>query len=215
MKAVGDLDLGTLKIGVSEEHDLDLEGTTAGARTQAETTVKPIAVPTPSTAIDINVYTPSVSADGVWTLSEMDIEWIAEGCAILGCGGGGATYSAFLMGRQAIRDGHKIKVVDIDYLQKDSRDAWVLPCGFMGSPSVSSERIPSGAEIPTAGRNLVKFLGIEKISALVSDEIGGKNGLEPMLLATEGDFDLPVVDGELSNESSGQELLTGLIAEFI
>ncbi len=100
------------------------------------------------------------------------------------------------MARQAIRSGHKIKVVDINYVQKVSPDAWVLPCGFMGSPSVSSERIPSGDEIPTAGRNLVRYLGLEKITALISDEIGGKNGLEPMLLATEPDFDIPIVDGK-------------------
>ncbi|KLO06736.1 DUF917-domain-containing protein [Schizopora paradoxa] len=198
VKAVGDLDLGALKVDPSEEQNSDLESATI-TDVQAKNMVKPVAAPTQSktNAVDINTYTPSVSSDGIWTLSETDIEWIAEGCAILGCGGGGATYSAFLMARQAIRAGHKIRVVDIEYLLQNSRDAWILPCGFMGSPSVSSERIPSGVEIPTAGRNLVKFLGIEKISALISDEIGGKNGLEPMLLATETDFNLPIVDADL------------------
>lgn len=31
-----------------------------------------------------------------------------------------------------------------------------------------------------------------------SDEIGGKNGLEPMLLASRNEFDRPVIDGEPS-----------------
>ncbi|KAL5514548.1 hypothetical protein ACEPAG_1864 [Sanghuangporus baumii] len=151
-------------------------------------------------------YCPGVSSDGVWTLSETDVEWLAEGCAVLGCGGGGATYAAFLMAREAIRRGRRIRVVSADYLLKedgpsssDKHDDWVMPCGFMGSPSVSSERIPSGQEIPTACISSMRFLGISKqqIVAVISDEIGGKNGLEPMLLAAQGGFDYPVVDGDL------------------
>ncbi|KAH8112959.1 DUF917-domain-containing protein [Phellopilus nigrolimitatus] len=129
-------------------------------------------------------------------------QWLAEGCAVLGCGGGGATYAAFLMARQALRSGRTIRVVSIDSLLecKDAHpDSWVMPCGFMGSPSVSSERIPSGQEIPTACIQSMRFLGIKKdqVAAVISDEIGGKNGLEPMLLAAREEFDLPVVDGDL------------------
>ena len=38
------------------------------------------------------------------------VEWIAEGCAILGTGGGGSSYPPFLMSRQALREGKEILV---------------------------------------------------------------------------------------------------------
>lgn len=101
------------------------------------------------------------------------VEWLADGCAVMGCGGGGATYAAFLMARAAVRAGRRIRVVGIDYLlsgESARPDAWIAPCGFMGSPSVSSERIPSGEEIPTACVSLRRFLGLEDgdIAALIS-----------------------------------------------
>lgn len=37
-------------------------------------------------------------------------EWIADGCGVLGTGGGGSTYPPFLMARQLLRDGKKIRV---------------------------------------------------------------------------------------------------------
>lgn len=93
-------------------------------------------------------------------------EWIADGCALLGCGGGGATYPAFLMARESVRKGHKIRVVSAEYFK--DQDVWVLPCGFMGSPSVSTERIPSGQEIPSACTNLTRYLGVESMAAIIS-----------------------------------------------
>ena len=91
----------------------------------------------------------------------------------MGCGGGGATYAAFLIARAAIRAGRTIRVVSADYLLSGDLaqpDAWIAPCGFMGSPSVSSERIPSGEEIPTACISLRRFLGLKDsdIAALIS-----------------------------------------------
>ena len=70
------------------------------------------------------------------------------------------------MARQSVRQGRKIRVISADAV--NDPDAWILPCGFMGSPSVSSERIPSGEEIPTACNSLMKFLGVDKIAAIIS-----------------------------------------------
>ena len=95
------------------------------------------------------------------------LEWIAEGCAGLGCGGGGATYPAFLVAREALRAGKKIRVVDYTYFEGRPL-AWLQPCGFMGSPSVSSERIPSGNEVLEASANLQKYLGVDDIAAIIS-----------------------------------------------
>jgi hypothetical protein len=46
-------------------------------------------------AFDIEAYRPKV-VDRLWTVSEKDLEWMATGCYILGTGGGGTPYPAFL-----------------------------------------------------------------------------------------------------------------------
>lgn len=37
-------------------------------------------------------------------------EWIAEGCGVLGTGGGGSPYPPFLVARQMLREGKSIQV---------------------------------------------------------------------------------------------------------
>lgn len=51
---------------------------------------------------------------GDWILSEWDILCLSVGCAILGCGGGGNTYSATVMALRAVRQGKKIRIVKPD-----------------------------------------------------------------------------------------------------
>ena len=81
--------------------------------------------------VDIDTYKPTILPSRAWKLSETDLgtcfiavshsetvglhalpisEWIAEGCAVLGTGGGGSSYPAFLMSRQALREGKQILV---------------------------------------------------------------------------------------------------------
>lgn len=79
-------------------------------------------------AIDIETYKPTILPNRAWKLTELDLgkhfsscviskassdtitEWIAEGCGVLGTGGGGSPYPPFLMARQALRDGKEIFV---------------------------------------------------------------------------------------------------------
>lgn len=49
---------------------------------------------------------------GVWTLSEHDVECLATGAAILGCGGGGSPYCGQLRAIQLIRSGKAIKIIN-------------------------------------------------------------------------------------------------------
>ena len=67
---------------------------------------------------------------------------------------------------QILRDGGRVRIVDESYFTE--RNAMVLPVGFMGSPSVSFERIPAGTEIPTASKALMKFCSVERVDAVVS-----------------------------------------------
>ncbi|KAH9835241.1 hydantoinase/oxoprolinase [Rhodofomes roseus] len=134
-------------------------------------------------SIDIEKYKPTIRPDRSWVLSELDLEWIAEGCGVMGTGGGGSTYPPFLMARQKMREGKEILVVDPDDVPED---AYFLRCMFMGSPSVSSERLQGGTELPAAVRALTTYMGLkldDDVYGVISDEIGGGNGLEPIIVA--------------------------------
>ena len=104
-----------------------------------------------------------------------------------------------------MREGKVIRVVDADFVTNSSeysQDTLIFPLGFMGSPSVSYERIASGGEIITACDYLRRYSGVEgkeRAEFVISLEIGGKNGLEPLLLASRrygSSMDCFVIDGE-------------------
>ena len=68
-------------------------------------------------ACQLNVYFSDVCIDeatGEWILSEYDVECIAIGAGILGCGGGGNPYLGKLAALQQIRSGKKIRVISAD-----------------------------------------------------------------------------------------------------
>ncbi|KAG9221349.1 hypothetical protein CCMSSC00406_0009989 [Pleurotus cornucopiae] len=134
----------------------------------------------PESPVDVNTYRPTIRADQVWVLSEIDLEWIGEGCNILGAGGGGPSYPAFLMARQLLREGKSILVVDAVNVPQD---ALFARCCFMGSPSVSSERIQGGVEILAAMQALKQFMGFDDFFGTISDEIGGGNGIQPLIMS--------------------------------
>lgn len=152
--------------------------------------------------LDLAKYRPVVTANGEWELSELDLgpsqcriplppgshtlaEWIAEGCGILGTGGGGSTYPPLLEARDLLRQGHKIRIIDPTAAPQDAQ---ILRCAFMGSPSVTVststtarricrvdapmqlERLNGGNEMPTAIDALLKYLKIDDFYATASDE---------------------------------------------
>ena len=49
---------------------------------------------------------------GEWVLSEQDLECLAIGAGILGCGGGGSPTVGHLLAVRALKDGQKIRVVN-------------------------------------------------------------------------------------------------------
>lgn len=125
-----------------------------------------------------------------WLLTENDLRSIAIGASILGTGGGGSTYLAYLMVREQIRSGRQVRIIQTDALTDSDL---VLPLGGIGAPTVGIERMDNGDE----GTRLVAAIENvtnKRVTALVADEIGGGNGLIPMLTAAQ--LDLPVVDGD-------------------
>lgn len=110
------------------------------------------------TATTMSEYRPTVK-NGEWFLSEIDVEWLATGCYILGCGGGGNPQHAFLALRNIIREGHKVRVVDL----KDMTDKGLcLWGGGIGSPEVSMERL-IGEEYNQACRELIEFMRVRTV----------------------------------------------------
>ncbi|KIP10827.1 hypothetical protein PHLGIDRAFT_22081 [Phlebiopsis gigantea 11061_1 CR5-6] len=138
--------------------------------------------------INIEEYVPLITDNRQWVLSELDLEWIADGCGVLGTGGGGSPYPPFLVARQLLRDGRSIKVS-----QHTSLDLpWIV---HIDAYLVSNERLQGGAEIPASSRELMIYMHMPDYYGAISDEIGGGNGIQPMIIAAE--LDKPVLDADL------------------
>lgn len=145
------------------------------------------------TAADIEAYKPKVEGQ-YWTLSELDLEWIADGCYILGTGGGGNPATTMLAIRELVRAGATVRVMDVDSLPENSKVIWG---GGIGSPEVVLERL-DGGDPSEATRELMSFLKMEKgsVGGLAALEIGGGNGMHLMATGCSAYLDLPIVDGD-------------------
>lgn len=76
------------------------------------------------------------------------------------------------------------------------RDSDVCVMGsWFGAPSVSSERLSAGTELALAIESCAQVTGKKDFHAIVTDEIGGGNGLSAFPSGVM--YDIPVVDGDL------------------
>ncbi len=120
-----------------------------------------------------------------------DTAALALGAGILGTGGGGNTYIGRLkLDRQLQLSGKPCPVLDVGQLPDD---ALVVGVGMMGAPTVGIEKIEAGNEVARAVQALASHLR-RGFDALVINEIGGSNALEPLLSALQ--LGLPVLDGD-------------------
>ena len=125
----------------------------------------------------------------MWQLTEPDLEAIAIGAGILGTGGGGNPYVGRLRARQAMREHGPVSVLDPDEVPEDAR---IVCVGGIGAPTVGIEKMRD-YQAYHALRALEDFTGV-KATALISNEIGGSNSLEPLIPASI--TGLPVVDAD-------------------
>ena len=125
-----------------------------------------------------------------WVLSEQDVLDLATGAGVLGTGGGGNPYLAYLHVRELVRAGATITVVSASTLLDTDL---ICPVGGMGAPTISIERLPNGGEYLGALRALEAVLG-HSVTHVSSSEIGGANALRPLAVAARAG--LPVVDGD-------------------
>jgi uncharacterized protein len=119
-----------------------------------------------------------------------ELRAMARGCAILGAGGGGDPYLGLLQALQASEDYGPVPVVSLDELPDDSL---IMPCGGIGAPTVSVEKIENGDEGARLRLHLEAVTG-GTVSALMPAEIGGSNGLVPVCWAAR--MGLPVLDAD-------------------
>ena len=125
----------------------------------------------------------------MWQATENELESIAIGAGILGAGGGGNPYIGQLRARQAIRRWGPVDVLAPDELPEDAR---VVCVGGIGAPTVGIEKVRD-LQSYHALRAIEDFTG-EQATALISNEIGGSNSVEPLIAAAVAG--LPVVDAD-------------------
>lgn len=123
-------------------------------------------------------------------LDSSALQAIARGAAILGAGGGGDPYIGLQMALQALETNAPARLMDLDDLPEDGL---LMPCGGMGAPTVSIEKIPNGDEGQRLREQVERHFG-RPIVALMSSEIGGSNALLPIAWATS--MGLPVADAD-------------------
>ena len=119
------------------------------------------------------------------------VEDLAIGTAILGSGGGGEPYVFKLAAKRSIQENGPVQVLD---LLEIPDDYLIFTSAAIGSGIVLSEKLIHGGEATLAVKELEKILG-KKCDALVSIEIGGVNGVTPLIPAAQ--LHLPLVDGDM------------------
>lgn len=148
--------------GVMEEEE-ESEGVKESVPDALEPTTKP------SLQVDLDSYRPNVE-NGVWYVSEVDLELISTGCGVLGTGGGGPTHHEYLKSLQALRtaEAGKMRIISPKALRDD---AMVCFGSWYGTPSVINERIAGGTEIPSGIDAVAKILGIKSLDGIFIDEM--------------------------------------------
>ena len=190
VKAVGELDIQMQPQSLDDE---SAEGEDEEPEMDKSFATKIIDEP----PVDPRSYTPTIlknEATGVqeWHIAETDIDYLSNGCYVLGCAGGGSPAATRIQLRDMLRAGYKMRVVDASALPEDACVYWG---GHMGSPATSNERMQS-LETVYAFRALMEYFGHSSFDAVMGLEIGGANGLEAFLLGSTRFFDRPVVDAD-------------------
>lgn len=124
------------------------------------------------------------------SLDAPNLRTLARGCAILGAGGGGDPQIALIMSLRGVASQGPVQLVDFDDLPPEGL---IMPCGLIGSPTVTLEKIWRGDEARVL-RAVVEDRWQRPVVALMCYEIAGSNGLLPVAWAA--DVQLPLLDAD-------------------
>jgi hypothetical protein len=169
IRAVGPLSIPDEPVSLPSDLSVSTEGPDADEGQKVSVFDALESTTRPSLRVDLENYRPEVK-DGVWYVSEVDLEMISTGCGVLGTGGGGPTHHEFLKSLHALRTGgeRKMRIVS----PKSLNDSDIICFGsWYGSPSVINERIAGGTEITSGIDAVNKFLGIKAFHGLLLDEV--------------------------------------------
>ena len=125
-----------------------------------------------------------------WSLTDKDIDDLADGCALLGSGGGGESHSFRMVLRSLLAERGPVQVVDAMTLAPDSL---AVNVGFVGAPIVMTEKLFCERTVVLALEGMRRRLG-RPIGAVMPAEIGGANGLSAVIAASL--LGVPVVDAD-------------------
>lgn len=131
-----------------------------------------------------------------------DIEALAVGAWVLGTGGGGSPYLGLLNMRRLYAEGRRVALMDPDDLADDDLVAVV---SNMGAPLVGQERLTDAANIARAVALMEEYLG-RRFAGIMSVEIGGNNGIQPLMAAAL--HGRPVVDADAMGRAYPEAQMT-------
>ncbi|XP_019642503.1 PREDICTED: uncharacterized protein LOC109483812 [Branchiostoma belcheri] len=112
---------------------------------------------------------------GAWVLSRWDVECLAVGRGVLGCGGGGNPGLGRLQVLQTLEQGRKIRVIAPERLDTTpGLTGLVASVAFMGAPTIQFEKLCSGNET----RNALQCVQDLCAARYNNGQLSGKDGVE-------------------------------------
>src|SRR6266550_1675919 len=144
------------------------------------------------------------AAPAMRKITRDDIECLAVGAWILGTGGGGSPYLGLLNMRRLYAEGHQVELMSP--LDLDDADR-VAVVSNMGAPLVGQERLADSRNIARAVAMQEAYSGV-KFRAVMSLEIGGGNGIQPLMAAAH--LGLPVVDADTMGRAYPEAQMTSV-----
>lgn len=87
---------------------------------------------------DIDSYKPRIQRNGKtgkleWLVSSTDLDWLCDGCYVLGCGGGGTPYPETLKLKRLLHEGYEVRIIDVEDLEPEAQIYCMLNLGTCGT----------------------------------------------------------------------------------
>ncbi len=137
-------------------------------------------------------------------ITEDDIESLAVGAWVLGTGGGGNPYLSLLNMRALYREGRRVQLMPASDLDDDD---WVGVIANMGAPLVGIERLTDHETIARAARLMERHTN-RRFDAVMGMEIGGGNGVRPLMVAAH--LGVPVIDSDTMGRAYPEAQMTSV-----
>ncbi|KAK6832875.1 hypothetical protein PG987_007569 [Apiospora arundinis] len=132
VKAIGKLETDLHSTLLKEEEDFE-EDEVEEEESEATKDFSVIVAEEPHT--DPVTYRPQVIRDKItgifeWHISETDVNYLADGCYVLGCAGGGSPAASRIQLRDMLRAGHTMRVIDTSSPRPAGRGVLGRPYGI-------------------------------------------------------------------------------------